>query len=90
MDIEPFDGRFRAFGCECVRIPGHDPLALAKALDTPHPGRPLAVVCDTDPCYQMGFLKARYPKFHYVRFIQPGQWEDYRDRCEAMAKEVER
>lgn len=89
MNIEPFDDRFRAFGCECIRISGHDPLALARALDAPHPGKPLAVVCDTDPCYQMEFLRERYPKFHYVRFTQPGQWEDYRDRYEAMAKEVE-
>lgn len=88
MNIEPFDDRFRAFGCVCVRIPGHDPLALAQALDTPHEGRPLAVVCDTDPCYQMEFLRERYPKFHYIRFTQPGQWEDYRDRCEAMTKEA--
>ncbi len=89
MNIEPFDKRFRAFGCACVRIGGHDPLALAAALETPHEGRPLVVVCDTDPCYQMEFLRARYPKFHYVRFTQPGQWEEYRDRYEAMAKEVD-
>lgn len=89
MNIEPFDDRFRAFGCACVRISGHDPLALAQALEAPHPDRPLAVVCDTDPCYQMEFLRERYPKFHYVRFTQPGQWEDYRDRYEAMAKEAE-
>lgn len=89
MNIEPFDDRFRAFGCACVRISGHDPLALARALEAPHPDRPLAVVCDTDPCYQMEFLRERYPKFHYVRFTQPGQWEDYRDRYEAMAKEAE-
>lgn len=89
MNIEPFDDRFRAFGCACVRISGHDPLALAGALETPHEGRPLAVVCDTDPCYQMEFLRERYPKFHYIRFTQPGQWEDYRDRCEAMTKEAQ-
>ena len=88
MNIEPFDDRFRAFGCACVRIPGHDPLALAAALDTPHEGKPLVVVCDTDPCYQMEFLRERHPKFHYIRFTQPGQWEDYRDRCAAMAKEA--
>ena len=89
MNIEPFDQRFRAFGCECVRIFGHDPLALAQAVATPHPGRPLAVICDTDPCYQMEFLQERRPMFHYVRFTQPGQGEDYRDRYEAMAKEAE-
>lgn len=88
MNIEPFDDRFRAFGCACVRITGHDPLALAAALETPHEGKPLAVVCDTDPCYQMEFLRERRPKFHYIRFTQTGQWEDYRDRYEAMAKEA--
>jgi len=90
MNIEPFDDRFRAFGCVCVRISGHDPLALAAALETPHKDKPLAVVCDTDPCYQMEFLRERYPKFHYARFTRPGQWEEYRDRYEAMAKEAER
>jgi len=88
MNIEPFDDRFRAFGCECVRIPGHEPLRLAQALQTPHEGKPLAVVCDTDPCFELEFLRARHPKFHYVRFTEPGQWEDYRDRYEKMAREA--
>ena len=88
MNIEPFDERFRSFGCACVRIPGHEPLKLAQALATPHEGKPLAVICDTDPCYKLEFLRERYPKFHYIRFTEPGQWEDYRDRYEQMAKEA--
>ncbi len=87
MNIEPFDDRFRAFGCQCVRISGHEPLLLAQALQTEHPGKPLAVICDTDPCYGLAFLKERWPKFHYARFTSQAQWEDYRRRYEEMAKE---
>ncbi len=87
MNIEPFDDRFRSFGCETVRIKGHKPLLLAEALNTPHRGRPLAVVVDTSPYHGLEFLKERSPKFHYVRFTNPDQREEYRERYEKMAKE---
>lgn len=86
-NIEPFDDRLRAFGCECVRISGHDPLALAKSLETPHRDKPLAIVCDTDPCYGLEFMRERWPKFHYARFTSQEQWEDYKRRYEEMARE---
>lgn len=84
MEIEPFDERFRAFGCVCVRITGHDPFKLAEALQTGHEGKPLVIICDTDPCYQMEFLRARYPRFHYVRFSGEEEWEEYRRQYETM------
>ena len=90
MNIEPFEARFRAFGCECVRIPGHDPLTLAKAVQMPHRSKPLAVICDTDPCHGLEFLRARRPKFHYVRFADDQEWLETKARYEALAKERER
>ena len=90
MNIEPFDDRLRAFGCTCLRVPGHDPLALAEAVLTPHEGRPLAVVCETDPCRGLAFLRTRRPKFHYIRFENEAQWLETKAFYETMAKERER
>ena len=87
MNIEPFDDRFRSFGCACVRIRGHEPRLLAKALQTRHPGKPLAVIMDTVPWHGLPFLQERSPKFHYVRFTKEEDYEDYCRRYEAMAKE---
>ncbi len=87
MNIEPFDERFRSFGCECVRIKGHKPLLLAEALNTPHRGKPLAVILDTSPYHGLSFLKERAPKFHYVRFTDPKQREAYRKIYDKMVKE---
>jgi len=89
MNIEPFDDRFRAFGCECRRIPGHDPLKLAEAVSLPHPDKPLAVICDTNPCHELEFLRERWPKFHYVRFTDDAQWKNYKARYEQLVKERE-
>ena len=87
MEIEPFDERFRSFGCECVRIKGHKPLLLAEALNTPHRGKPLVVITDTSPYHALTFLKERSPKFHYIRFTNPKQREEYKKIYEEMKKE---
>ena len=41
MSIGDVMAKYRAFGFECVEVDGHDIEALAKALHTPHEGKPL-------------------------------------------------
>ncbi len=68
MNIEPLDGRLDAFGMRVFRIDGHDIERIAECAAKPSDGRPTIVLCDTDPCRGMEFLRPRGPKYHYVRF----------------------
>lgn len=67
MTIEPVADKLRAFGAEVVSVDGHDLEALYDAGHTPHPGRPLVVLCETDPCRGVPELAAQGSKLHYVR-----------------------
>ena len=41
MNTEPMVDRMHAFGWEAVAVDGHDIDALEKAVQIPHPGKPL-------------------------------------------------
>jgi transketolase len=77
MGIEPLDKRLESFGLRVFRIDGHDIDKLAECASSPPDGRPTAVLCDTDPCRDMEFLRPRGPKYHYVRFSSPEEREVY-------------
>ena len=47
MGMEPLDRRIQSFGWETRRVNGHDIAALLDAFETPHPGKPLAIVAET-------------------------------------------
>jgi transketolase len=68
MDIEPLDKRLESFGARVFRINGHDIKQLAEAGSLRPDGRPIVVLCDTDPARGLDILKTRAPKMHYVRF----------------------
>ena len=68
MDIEPLDKRLEAFGARVFRMNGHDIKRLAGAGSLTPDGRPVVVLCDTDPAQGLDVLKTRAPKMHYVRF----------------------
>jgi transketolase len=77
MNIEPLDRRVEAFGCKAVVVDGHDPAALHAAAAPA--GRPVVVLCKTDPCRGISLLEARRPKLHYVRFTSAAEKERYRE-----------
>jgi transketolase len=79
MGIEPLEKRFEAFGCGTYRVNGHDPLALAKPAQELRKGKPLVVLCDTIPWKGVEPLKARAPKFHYLRFASEAERKTYED-----------
>lgn len=89
MNIEPFDERIRAFGARVERIDGHNVDEIARCAALEPCGKPTFVLCDTDSCRDLEFLRERFPKFHYIRFLEPGSREEYRKRYEALKKEVE-
>lgn len=65
MNIEPMVERMRAFGWEAVEVDGHDIDALKAAAQTPHPGKPLMVLCKTSPAQGIPLLEPMVPK-HFV------------------------
>ncbi len=68
MRIEPLNARLAAFGMQVAVVDGHDLGQLAAAAEIPHDGKPLIVLCYTDPCRGIALMEQRRPKLHYVRF----------------------
>jgi transketolase len=77
MQIEPFDKRIESFGARVFRICGHYIEDIVRVAELPPVEVPTFILCDTDPCYQMPVLKQRYPKYHYVRFVNSGEKAEY-------------
>lgn len=77
MNIEPLHGRLEAFGAVTQVVDGHDIDALRAAVNTPHAGRPLAVICRTDPCRGLERLRQNAPKLHYLRFKSAAEKAEY-------------
>ncbi len=84
MGLEPLDAKFAAFGARCLRADGHDLAALDAAFETPHPGKPLVIIADTDPTHGIGLLKERWPNLHYIRFKGEDERARYVDALKAM------
>lgn len=80
MNIEPLHARLEAFGMQVFRINGHDIDALIKCGTRSLNDKPTVVLCDTDPCREMEFLRSRAPKFHYVRFSSEQERKDYEQK----------
>ena len=85
MSLEPLDRRIEAFGGRALVVDGHDPVALDAPARLAPDGRPLFVLCQTDPCRGVALLERRRPKLHYVRFTSPEERESYRRCHEAMS-----
>ncbi len=68
MNIEPLHARLEGFGMRVFRIDGHDIDKLIDCGTRIGGDKPAIVLCDTDPCRGMEFLRSRAPKYHYVRF----------------------
>jgi transketolase len=67
MTVEPIVDKARAFGMTTVELDGHDPDAIAAAVDRREAGRPLFVVCRTSPTHGIPSFEGRH-QLHYIRF----------------------
>ena len=83
MTIDPLKARIESFGGRALVVDGHDPEALDAASAPRGDGRPLFVLCETDPCRGIAVLARRAPKLHYVRFASAAEREEYRRYCAA-------
>lgn len=84
MNVEPIEKRFEAFGARTFRISGHDIEMLAKPGEISPDGRPIVIICDTDPIRDMDILGSRAPKFHYVRFTSDEEKKKYIEKLKNM------
>jgi transketolase len=84
MNIEPFDKRLEAFGARVYKINGNNANELVAHGRLEGDGRPIFVLCYTDPCRGIDILKQRIPKLHYVRFTSEDERERYRVEFEKL------
>lgn len=68
MRVEPIRARLESFGAAVHEVDGHNIDALTAPSRENHPGKPLVVLARTDPARGVEILRARAPKYHYVRF----------------------
>lgn len=68
LEWKNYEARFKAFGAETVVVDGHDIDALTAAVDTPHHGKPLAVLCRTDSATGIPMLERKRANLHFVSF----------------------
>lgn len=78
MRLEPLASRIEAFGGRAISVDGHDIQGLIDAAEPAADGKPLFVLCYTDPCRGVSLLERRRPKLHYVRFTSSDEREEYR------------
>lgn len=85
MNIEPLHARIEAFGARVFRIDGHDIEKIIECGSFPPDGRPTVVLCDTDPCRGMDFMRTRAPKFHYIRFSSENERKMFEEKLSLFA-----
>ena len=86
MEIEPAADRLRSFGAHVVEVEGHDVETHAAAAAERVQGKPLVVLARTDPCRGLDVMRARAPRFHYVRFKSPEERRAYLAALAEMAE----
>ena len=89
MNIEPIDARFHGFGATAINVDGHDIDALADAVNHKEEGKPLFVLCYTNPAEGMTMLDKRKPHLHFVRFKNDEEIAEAQNLVQQFATELE-
>lgn len=84
MRVEPIRARLESFGAHVVEVDGHNVDALYAPALAAHQNRPLVVIARTDPARGIEILRARAPKYHYIRFKDVQEREQYREWLSEM------
>jgi len=64
LGLEPLREKIEAFGCEVMRIDGHNHVALQSALDSKPHSKPLVIISDTIKGKGVSFMENKV-KWHY-------------------------
>jgi transketolase len=67
MQLGPLADKLKSFGACVITVDGHDIEALYAAAKTQHEGKPLVVLCNTDPMRGVPELMVNRGKLHYLR-----------------------
>jgi len=91
MNIDPLHKRLEAFGARVITVNAHNPVEIEAASVYQADGKPLVVLCESNPCHGIDLLEKRRPKLHYVRFLKEEEREEYRqyynDKMQETGKE---
>ena len=89
MDQGDVAAKLEAFGAKVVTVDGNDLEAIVEASKTEREGKPLFILCKTDPMYKVPVMKDRFPKIHTIKFTSGVKdKEKYQKAYETMKKEV--
>jgi transketolase len=84
LEVEPCADKLRAFGWECVEVPGHDIAALLAGLDRlRETDGPKALICHTQIGHGVPLISGR-ERAHFVR-VDDHEWEQVRQELERTA-----
>lgn len=84
MRVDRLAERFRAFGMNTVEVDAHD-IRSVFASCKPN-GKPTAVVAHSDVCRGLEILRSRDPKFHFIRFADEKEKQDFNIVYESMKR----
>ena len=71
--------KLEAFGAVVKEVDGHDHHALRQAMQLRSKTGPVVILAKTCPYQGMEYLKKRFPRLHYVRFLDEQEKIDLRD-----------
>ncbi|MCL4562337.1 MAG: transketolase [Chloroflexi bacterium] len=84
MTIEPLQPRLEAFGGRVFCVNAHHPDELAGPAELSPNGKPIFVLCYSNPTQGLDLLRSRSPKLHYLRFQNSDELALYRAELNRM------
>ena len=87
MDVEPLQSRLESFGARVFKVDAHDVDAMYEPSTLEPDGRPIFVLCYSNPTKGLDLMNTRAPKLHYLRFTGEEERETYRQEYQKMLAE---
>jgi len=84
MSVEPLKAKLEAFGARVQVVDGHNVEELFNAGKYHKDGKPLFVLCYTNPTKFIPLLNNRKPKLHYLRFTSEEEKMEYQSLFEEL------
>jgi transketolase len=90
FNTEPLAEKLAAFGADVADLDGHDIEAMAAASRRVGHGKPLVVLCRTDPARGLGVIESRKPDLHYVTIRSDQERERFETALAELTAEYEK
>lgn len=90
MDQRDLKSKLESFGAKALRVNGNNLEDIVAAAQVEREGKPLFILCETDPMHKIPIMQDRFPKIHTIKFTSGiKDKERYQRAYEALKKEVE-